>query len=210
MLLVSPEGSAGRTEASDEVRESTVRAWDCRKAPGVLELESGEGTPKLWRSCGFVEARRTTFAARCLFTKQIVTAIRWALIALEIAIGTVFTGIGFFQGVWAAEERDAKRSVDARWVGAVLAFTACWPTAITLLIGRLGPRPHGNVLLTALAGFAGVILGWGVMGLSEVVFKKPPKLMGLVAALTPSICTVLVFNFSWLFPNTRLPAIDFV
>jgi hypothetical protein len=92
----------------------------------------------------------------------------------------------------------------------VLAFTTFWPTAITLLIGRLGPRPHGNFWLTALAGFVGVVLGWALMALSEAFSEKPPRLLGLVAASTPAICTALVYNFSWLFPNVRLPAIDFV
>jgi hypothetical protein len=139
--------------------------------------------------------------------------IRWMLIAVEIVLGTSFTIIGFFWalGIAGEQQKEKKDSTlgSVRFALTLVVCTAFWPTAITLSVGWLGPQPHGSFWLTVVAGWGSVLLAFLLMPLGERFGKETMAAMRLLAAITPAACIALAYNFAWLFPHARFPAIDF-
>ena len=143
-----------------------------------------------------------------------MTFIHWALIALEALIGTVFTAVGMFGGVWeAATASKSRPDSEAAPIAmkTVVAFTAPWPIFITLVLGWIGPQPHGSLWLTVITGISATILGCYLvmLGLAYKEQAKETGILALVGVILPACATTFVYNFSWLFPYVRLPTIDF-
>ena len=149
-----------------------------------------------------------------------MTFIHWALIALEVVVGTLFTTMGMFSGAWEAAAAsnsgtDPKANpIPTKTVVAftktVVAFTAPWPILITVVLGWIGPQPHGSFWLTVIAGISATIVGWYLvmLGLAYKEQAKEAGILALIGVLLPACVVTLVYNFSWLFPYFRFPAID--
>jgi hypothetical protein len=139
--------------------------------------------------------------------------LRWMLFAVEIVLGTSFTIIGFLWALWIAgeQQKDRKDSTlgSVRFALTLVVCTAFWPTSITLVVGWLGPQPHGSFWLTVVAGWGSVLLALLLQPLDEAPGKEAKAAMRFLAAIMPAACIALAYNFAWLFPHARFPAIDF-
>ena len=143
-----------------------------------------------------------------------MTFIRWALIALQVVVGTLFTAMGMFSGVWeAATASNSGTDPKANPIPTktVVAFTAPWPILITVVLGWIGPQPHGSFWLTVIAGISATIVGWYLvmLGLAYKEQAEEAGILALIGVLLPACVVTLVYNFSWLFPYFRFPAVDF-
>ena len=141
-----------------------------------------------------------------------MTAVHWILIALEGGAGIVLTGIGMFAGLWTAAESDRPTMEvrPMRDITTVVGFTALYPTGITLLVGWLGPQPHGSFWLTVLAGIASAFAGCWLTLAGLAYREQGAGILAVIGVLLPACCTALVFNVAWLLPNLHFPAIDLI
>ena len=143
-----------------------------------------------------------------------MTFIHWALIALEAVVGTLFTAMGMFSGAWegaTASNSGTNPKANPIPTKTIVAFTAPWPILITVVLGWIGPQPHGSFWLTVIAGISATIVGWYLvmLGLAYKDQGKEAGILALIGVLLPACVATLVYNFSWLFPDSRFPAIDF-
>lgn len=133
-----------------------------------------------------------------------MNAIRWVLIGVEFAIGVSLTVAGMANGLWitakAAPYRDpsdaAKLSRSQIPWRRLAAYTAPGPIAATLLVGWLGPQPHGNPWFTMLAGVIGAAAGWH-LALAGLAWRRFGVLTA-IGMLLPAMSTTFVYNMEWL------------
>jgi hypothetical protein len=150
-------------------------------------------------------------ASELLRQASVVTAIHWVLIAVEVVAGVVLTTLGMFLGMWVAFSKpDQGQSPTLRESATIVWFTALYPTVMTLLLGWLGPQPHGSLWLTVLAGIAGAIVGCWLTMVGLAYRQQGFGFLALIGVLLPASCTAFVYNFAWLLPNARFPAIDLI